>query len=149
MSDGIQSWFDANGAGNESAIVSEILSDQEQWEGLDWLVTAGGLWGGQFAANNGGSNWGMYEMMDEIRQDGAWNMFGRVNGTGEYQNISQAWMENWIFNNGENWGWQNEEWLKNWMNGTDTFGKFVNATNDIALPGGGGGMFQPFLEFCS
>ena len=81
--DGIQNWFNAHGEGNESSIVAEILSDQEQWEGLDWLITAGGLWGGQFSANNGGSNWGMYNMMEEIRQDGAWNMFSRVNGTGE------------------------------------------------------------------
>ena len=47
-------------------------------------------------------------------------------------------MEDWIFNE-EGWGWQNEEWLTNWMNGSDTFAKFYNATNDIALPGGGGG----------
>ena len=132
----MNAWFAANGNGNQSAVAAAILADQEAWEGLDWLITAGGMWGGEFGANNGGSTWGMYDMMDEIRNDGQWNMFGK-DGNGNYNNISAEWMGNWIY--GQDSGWQNEQYLKEYMNGTNTYAAFFNATNNIALPGGGGG----------
>jgi len=104
-------WFAANMAGSgQAAAANEILyQNLAQFGGLDWLLAGGDYWGNTFAQNNGGSEWGMYGMMDLIRQDGDWGWFEQW-GDGSYKNVTQEWLEDWIY--GQNSGWQNEEWLK-------------------------------------
>ena len=124
------SWFSTN-MNDQSAIANEILyQNQDQFGGLDWLLAAGGYWGATFAASNGGSQWGMYDMISGVRNDGEWDVFGQL-GDGSYMNATQAWFGDWIY--GQDSGWQNEEWLKEYMNGSDSYMSLFNATHNIVF----------------
>ena len=136
----VTNWFANNMDAGQAAIANDIMNgNAEQFAGLDWLISGGNYWEGTFEGQNGGSSWGMYDMIDGVRNDGEWNMFGQ-NEDGSYINATEAWFNDWI--NGQNSGWGNEAYLKEYMNSSDSYMSLFNATNDIVFwdtTGGGGG----------
>ena len=126
---GATSWFES--CGEASTAATAILQNEDQFEGLDFLLASAGLWGSTFAGDNDGSEWGMYDMMDEIRNDGEWDMFAQSED-GSYINATESWFSDWIYT--QNSGWSNEDWLKEYMNGSDSYMTLFNATHDVPLP---------------
>ena len=126
---GADSWFQSNCEDTSSAATA-ILQNDDQFGGLDFLLASAGLWGSTFAGENDGSEWGMYDMMNEIRNDGEWDMFGQSED-GSYINATESWFSDWI--NSQNSGWSNEDWLKEYMTGSDSYMTLFNATHDVPL----------------
>ena len=94
LSDSVGQWFAENMV-DQSATVNEMLNNEDAWEGLDWLLAAGGFWGDEFADKHGGSQWLMFDMIDGVRNGGAWNLFGQ-NADGTYTNATNEWFNKWI-----------------------------------------------------
>jgi len=147
---GIQDWFDANDA-NNSAIVEQILNSGE-YEGLDWLLTAGDSMYQSFGGNNrngsGGANyatdangyWNIYDMIDLVSNGGQWNMFGSEynSGDADYSNFTYDVWGAWINGSAGDWG-EDAHQLMEQFGSQEFFGTTRNSTNNIYPSTGGGG----------